>query len=139
MSNSAPVTVVERGEIYWLDWNPARGSEQAGRRPVLVVQTDVANLKANYPLTIVVAVSTKGRPVPLHIVLEPSPENGLPATSYAKCEQLLTVSKARLVQRVGKVDVKTMTQIDAALKQVLALSYTKRRLFGGQKVTLHRS
>jgi mRNA interferase MazF len=121
MNPNTTHTVVKRGEIYWLDWNPSRGSEQAGRRPALVVQTDIANQKPNYPLTIVVAISTSGRPVPFHVVVDPTPENGLSATSYLKCEQILTVSKDRLLTKIGEVDVATMAQVEQAVKQVLSL------------------
>jgi mRNA interferase MazF len=114
-------SVVQRGEVYWLDWNPSRGSEQAGRRPALVVQTDVANQKPNYPLTVVVAVSTHGRPVPFHVAVQPTPGNGFNAPSYIKCEQIMTVSKDRLIRRIGLVDASTMIQVDHAIKQVLTL------------------
>jgi mRNA interferase MazF len=114
-------TTVQRGEVYWLDWNPSRGSEQAGRRPALIVQTDIANQKPNYPLTVVVAVSTHGRQIPFHITLPPTPANGLSAASYVKCEQIMTVSKDRLVSRIGVVDAAIMAQVDHAIKQVLSL------------------
>jgi mRNA interferase MazF len=87
---------VRRGEIYWLDWNPARGSEQAGRRPALVVQENPASDNPNYPITIVVAVSTHGRAISSHIQLAPSQQNGLTVLSYAKCEQLQTVNEPPL-------------------------------------------
>lgn len=112
---------VQRGEIYWLDWNPARGSEQAGRRPALVIQENPASANPNYPLTIVAAVSTKGRSVPSHVAVQPSPQNGLSAVSYVKCEQIQTVSKERLLQKVGTLDAGDMTQVDTALKRTLAL------------------
>ena len=113
--------VVRRGEIYWLDWNPARGSEQAGRRPALVIQENPASANPNYPLTIVAAVSTKGRDIPSHVALAPSPSNGLAAASYVKCEQVQTVSKARLLHKIGELDAADMARGDAALKTVLAL------------------
>lgn len=114
-------SIIQRGEIYWLDWNPSRGSEQAGRRPALVVQTDVANHKPHYPLTVVVAVSTHGRPIPFHVAVQPEAANGLTALSYVKCEQIMTVSKDRLVSRIGVVDSATMAHVDHAIKQVLSL------------------
>src|SRR5579863_9334454 len=92
---------VHRGEIYWVNWNPSRGSEQAGRRPALVVQENPASANPNYPLTIVVAVSIRGREVPSHIPVEPSELNGLSAASFVKCEQIQTVSKDRLETLIG--------------------------------------
>jgi mRNA interferase MazF len=114
-------SIVQRGEIYWLDWNPSRGSEQAGRRPALVVQTDVANQKPHYPLTVVVAVSTQGRAIPFHVAVHPEAANGLSALSYVKCEQIMTVSKDRLISRIGAVDSATMAKVNQAIKQVLSL------------------
>jgi mRNA interferase MazF len=118
MANDPPL----RGEIYWLDWSPGRGSEQTGRRPALIVQRDAANRSENYPNTIVVAVSTKGKPVPFHVEIHPDDTNGLAQTSYFKCEQLLTISKERLMDRIGKADPDTMAKVDIALKKVFDLT-----------------
>jgi mRNA interferase MazF len=118
---TSPNPIVQRGELYWLDWNPARGSEQAGRRPALVIQENPASSNPNYPLTIVAAVSTQGRDIAAHVAIEPSVFNGLSAPSYVKCEQVQTVSKARLTQRIGVLEAQAMTRVDAALKRVLAL------------------
>ena len=115
-------SVVRRGEIYWLDWNPARGSEQAGRRPALIIQENPASANPNYPLTIVAAVSTKGRSIPSHVAIQPSLTNGLAAPSFIKCEQIQTVSKQRLIQRAGTLDDDAMARVTAALKTVLALT-----------------
>jgi mRNA interferase MazF len=113
--------VVRRGEIYWLDWNPARGSEQAGRRPALIIQENPASANSSYPLTLVAAVSTRGRPIPSHVAIQPSPQNGLSAPSYVKCEQIQTVSKERVIQRIGELDDRDIARVDQALKKVLAL------------------
>ncbi len=118
---TAPALIVRRGDIYWLDWNPARGSEQARRRPALIVQENPASANPNYPLTIVAAVSTKGRLVPSHVAVQPSAQNGLSAPSFIKCEQLQTVSKQRLLQKIGALDAGDMALVDAALKKALAL------------------
>jgi mRNA interferase MazF len=86
---------VRRGDIRLVDWSPSRGSEQAGMRPAVVVQTDAANLNPRYPNTIVVTVSTKGKPVPFHVSIEPSEQNGLKEKSFVKCEQVLTIADGR--------------------------------------------
>lgn len=109
----------KRGEIWLLDWSPSRGSEQSGFRPALIIQTDAANSNPNYPNTIVLAVSTKGKPVPFHISLKPSGENGLKEASFVKCEQVLTVAKDRLVRRLGTVVERDLQQIRRALRLVL--------------------
>jgi mRNA interferase MazF len=112
---------IHRGEVWWVDWSPGRGSEQIGRRSALVVQTDAANQNPAYPNTIVVAVSRKGRDVPFHVRLEPTATNGLTAVSFAKCEQVLTVSKERLQQRIGRIAQSDLERVAEAVKVVLAL------------------
>ena len=110
-----------RGEIWLVDWSPSRGSEQAGRRPALVIQTDAANLNANYPLTIVAALSSQGRAVPSHVLIQPYPRNGLKNDSYVKCEQIMTVSKDRLIDRWGSISPEDMSKVSQALRQTLSL------------------
>lgn len=111
----------KRGEIWLLDWSPARGSEQAGFRSALVIQTDTANNNPAYPNTIVLAVSTKGKPVPFHIAMDPTRKNGLSEVSYLKCEQLLTVSKERLSRKLGVVEKDELQQVGKALRLVLEM------------------
>jgi mRNA interferase MazF len=112
---------IRRGDLYWVDWSPARGSEQMGLRPALVVQLDSANRNPNYPNTIVVTVSRSGRDVPSHVLIEPTPANGLRDRSYAKCEQILTVSKDRLADHIGDVTPEVMDRIAQAMKRILAI------------------
>ncbi|WP_394796531.1 type II toxin-antitoxin system PemK/MazF family toxin [Armatimonas sp.] len=115
-------TEPKRGDLFWIDWSPGRGSEQQGRRPALIVQTDSANTNPRYTNTIVVAVSTKGRPVPLHVALEPTEQNGLSELSYAKCEQLMTISKDRLGERIGQITAEEQLAVDQALRRALSLN-----------------
>jgi mRNA interferase MazF len=110
---------LQRGEIWLVDWSPARGSEQSGMRPAVIIQTDAANRNSNYPNTIVVTVSTKGKPVPFHTSLKPSGANGLTEISYVKCEQILTISKDRLVKRVGRLEKEYLEHIAEAVRKVL--------------------
>jgi len=87
----------------------------------LVVQLDPANRNPNYPNTIVVTISRSGREVPSHIVIEPEMENGLRERSYAKCEQILTVSKDRLTGYIGHVSPEVMLRVSDALKRMLEI------------------
>ncbi len=100
-----------------VDFNPARGSEQAGRRPAIVVQNDVGNRNERYPNTIVLAMSTKGKPVPFHIAIAPSRGNGLREMTHIKAEQVLTISKARLLGRraVGRITPEQMRRVEVAV------------------------
>ena len=115
------MTSPARGDIWQIDWSPSRGSEQSGMRPAVVIQTDAANSNPKYPNTIVCALSTKGRNIPFHVPLEPTPGTGLSAPSYCKCEQLLTVSKDRLVRRLGKAGEEILAKIEEGVKLVLDL------------------
>jgi mRNA interferase MazF len=112
---------VYRGELYWVDWSPGRGSEQTGRRPALVIQENPASSNPNYPLTIVLTLSTHGHNCPSHVAVLPTESNGLSVASYVKCEQVQTVSKERLGQRIGMLDQEVMARVNAALLRVLAL------------------
>jgi mRNA interferase MazF len=110
-----------RGDIWIVDWSPARGSEQAGMRPALVIQTDAANLNPRYPNVIVLAISTKGKQVPFHVPINPSQECGLKETSFVKCEQVLTISKSRLNKRIGSLSEQHLREVDMGLRRVLEL------------------
>lgn len=110
-----------RGELWVVDWSPGRGSEQLGRRPAVIVQTDAANQHPRYPNTIVVTVSTSGRDVPTHVRIGPDRENGLARASYAKCEQVLTISKFRLERRLGRLAPADVEAINRALAIALSL------------------
>ena len=112
---------IRRGQIWLVDWSPGRGSEQLGRRPAIVIQTDSANANVRYPNTIVLTLSTKGLNVATHVRLEPDRSNGLKETSWAKCEQILTISKERLATLWGSISAEDMTRIESAAKSALAL------------------
>lgn len=114
--------LLERGQLYWIDWSPGRGSEQTGRRPGLIVQADPINRSTRYTNTIVVALSSVYHPVPTHIAVEPSNENGLGRRSYILCEQIQTVSRERVKDKIGCVDHQILQKVDSALKRVLALA-----------------
>ena len=107
-----------RGEIRLVNWNPARGSEQAGKRPALVIQNDIGNEHA--PTTIVAALSTTIRIYPMNVLIEP-PQEGLTKPSIIKTGQILTVSKDRLEKRLGQMEDKKMEEVDRALRLSLAL------------------
>ena len=105
-----------RGEIWYVDFSPARGSEQAGKRPALVIQNDAGNTNPRYPNTIVLAMSTKGKRVPFHVRIDPRKSNGLRETTFVKCEQILTTSKTRLAGKgpLGRVSAGQFRQVEAA-------------------------
>lgn len=123
---------VRRGEIYWVEFDPAKGSEQGGLRPALVVQNDVGN---EYSPTTVVAAITRTippRPYPFVVTVAPQ-ESGLPYPSAVNCAQLATIQKdgaaSRLraprggleVRPLGRLSQAKLGEIDAALKYNLGL------------------
>lgn len=108
-----------RGEIYWVDWNPARGSEQSGTRPALVIQNNTGNQLS--PTTIVATITTREmkRRYPFHV---PVPEGILPRPSTIMCEQLMTIDQSRLVgKRVVLLPDEVMKEVDEALRRSLGL------------------
>ena len=110
---------VRRGDIWLVDWSPGRGPEQFGIRPAVAIQTDAANLNPRYPNTIVLTLSTKGKAVPFHVLVEPSESNGLTEKSFVKCEQVLTISKDRLFRRLGQIEDETLKSVATSIRLVL--------------------
>jgi mRNA interferase MazF len=112
-----------RGEIWVVDFDPGRGSEQRGKRPALILQNDAGNQHSQYLNTIVLAMSTKGKPIPFHIQITPDQQNGLQEVTYVKCEQILTISKTRLhgQKPMGRLSPAEMRKVETAVKLSLAL------------------
>ena len=123
---------VRRGEIYWVELDPVKGSEQGGLRPALVVQNDLGN---RYSPTTVVAAITRTlppRPYPFVVVLE-TEESGLRERSAVNCAQVATIQqsgeRSRLrppprdaeVEPVGRLGAPTMALVDAALRYNLGI------------------
>lgn len=94
--------VVKKGEIYYADLMPVRGSEQGGIRPVLVIQNDIGNRYS--PTTIVCVITSKlNKPeLPTHIYL--GQRFGLKQESIALLEQIRTIDKSRLIEKIGEID-----------------------------------
>ena len=105
---------VKRGDIYFADLSPVVGSEQGGMRPVLIVQNDTGNRHS--PTVIAAAITSqqgKAR-LPTHIELTAS-SCGLSRNSVILLEQIRTIDKSRLRERMGKLDDATMTKVDNAI------------------------
>lgn len=109
-----------RGEIWLVDFNPARGHEQAGIRPALVVQSDVMNQSA-WGTVVVLAVSkateVKRKGI-LNVELGKG-EGGLRLDSVVKCHQIYTIDRSRLIRRFGHLAHNRIAEIDHATKLVL--------------------
>lgn len=115
---------VKRGEIFYADLSPVIGSEQGGVRPVLILQNDVGN---HYSPTVIVAAITtqlqKNR-LPTHVFL-PQKESALARDSVILLEQVRTIDKQRLQDRIMKISPARMTAVDRALQISLGLSKEK--------------
>jgi mRNA interferase MazF len=108
-----------RGEIWLVDLNPTRGHEQGGRRPGLVVSVDLFN-KGPAGLVIVIPITTKEKGIPLHVEIK-APEGGLTKRSFIKCEDIRSVSREQLVQRLGQVTRSTLDAVEDRLRILLDL------------------
>jgi len=105
---------VKRGEIYYADLSPVIGSEQAGVRPILVVQNDVGNKFS--PTIIGIAITSKQKAkLPTHIEIEGT-KYGLDKDSVILAEQIRTLDKRRLKEKVGRLDNETMEKVKRAIE-----------------------
>ncbi len=110
-----------RGEIWLLDWNPRRGSEQGGFRPGLIIQSDLGNHAEGARTTILVPLTTQGRRYAFYVPIPKGKDNGLPGDSWANTTQVFTVDKTRLAKRLGKATPAQMKALVLALTGVLDL------------------
>ena len=111
---------IRRGEIYFAELKDGKGSEQAGLRPVLVVQNDIGNMYA--PTVIVIPITSEiKRDMPTHVDL--GSEYGLYAECIALAEQITTLDNSRLGDYIGTVDDMKMLEVDKALKVSLGVDY----------------
>ena len=113
--------LVKRGEIYYADLSPVVGSEQGGMRPVLIVQNDVGNRHS--PTVIAAAITSqkdKSR-LPTHISIN-ADRCGLAKDSIVLLEQVRTLDKQRLKERMGELDEGPMNKVDNALSVSFGLS-----------------
>lgn len=105
---------VRRGEIYYADLSPVVGSEQGGVRPVLIVQNDIGN--SHSPTVIAAAITSRQdkSKLPTHIGINAA-TCGLSKDSVVLLEQIRTIDKKRLKERMGELDTPSMARINNAL------------------------
>ena len=112
---------MKRGAIFFADLSPVRGSEQGGIRPVLISQNDLGN---RYSQTIIIAaITTKKfkKCLPTHIHLKKE-MTGLKQDSTLLVEQIRTIDKSRMQEKICQLPLEMMTAVDQAIKVSLALS-----------------
>lgn len=108
-----------RGEVWYADFDPVRGHEQAGHRPALVVSADIFNA-GPARLVVVLPMTSVDRGIPLHVAVEP-PEGGVRERSLIKCEDIRSIDQRRLDRRLGAVSAETMAAVDERLRALLEL------------------
>lgn len=106
---------VHRGDIYYADLSPVVGSEQGGMRPVLIVQNDVGNKFSPTVIAAAITSQTGKTRLPTHIMLA-ADKCGLSRDSVVLLEQIRTLDKRRLKERMGTLDGMAMDRVDHALE-----------------------
>ncbi len=113
--------VIKRGDIYYADLSPVIGSEQGGVRPVLIVQNDVGN---KYSPTVIAAAITSQinkAKLPTHIEIS-AQEYGLAKDSVILLEQIRTIDKKRIREKIGHLDDELMEKVNEAISVSFGLS-----------------
>jgi len=114
---------MKRGEVYWADLVPRSGSEQTGRRPVILVSHDGFNRAPAWRSIIVVPISTsasQGKRGPTVVEL-PGGSTGLPKASLAVCHQVTALDRAKLTRKAGTLPPELLREVDEALKAAMDL------------------
>lgn len=109
----------KKGEVWLADFSPTIGREQSSLRPSVLVSVDRFN--ASYAeLVFVCPSTTKDKKIPTQVRVVP-PEGGFAQISFVKCEDLRSISKLRLIKRVGKVSSQTLQAIENRIRLLLGI------------------
>lgn len=111
----------EQGDIWLFDPDPAKGNEIKKMRPALIISCNELNEGAS-GLVIIIPITSKDKQIFSHIRIDP-PEGGLSAPSFAVCEQIRSVSKERLIKKLGKIkDRATLQAIHSWITDLIWLA-----------------
>ncbi len=108
------MTSIKRGDIFYADLSPVVGSEQGGVRPVLIVQNDVGNLHSPTVIAAAITSQINKSKLPTHIEVDAA-NYGLTKDSVVLLEQVRTLDKKRLKEKMGHLDNEAMYKVDRAL------------------------
>lgn len=111
---------VTRGEIWLADLNPVRGSEQAGTRPILVMQTNTINRFTTTVLAIPFTTNLRRASLPSCVQIAMG-EGGLSSESVALCHQLRVLDKTRLTKKLGEINYKSLEKVEICLLFTLGI------------------
>lgn len=120
---------VKRGDIFYADLSPVVGSEQGGLRPVLIIQNDIGNRYSPTVIAAAITSKTEKSRLPTHISVEARAVDGgcgLARDSVILLEQIRTLDKRRLRERMGRLDEERMRLVDRALEISFGLEVPKR-------------
>lgn len=114
---------MKRGEVHWADLVVRSGSEQTGRRPVIVISHDGFNQTPGWKSIIVVPVSTsasQGKRAPTVVEVPPG-AGGLSKASLAVCHQVTTLDRAKLTKKIGTLPAAVLSEVELGLKAAIDL------------------
>ena len=112
---------IKRGDMFYADLSPVVGSEQGGIRPVLIIQNDIGNKFSPTVIAAAITSQTGKNKLPTHINIA-SHHAGLLKNSVILAEQVRTIDKSRLKEKIGQVDETVMGQVNSALGISFGLS-----------------
>ena len=107
-----------RAEVWLVNLDPTVGREQAGTRPAVIVSDDAFN-RSFAELVVILPITSVDKKIRSHVAIT-SPEANLKLPSFVKCEDVSSISKQRLIKKIGKLDERTMSEIEEKLKLILA-------------------
>jgi mRNA interferase MazF len=113
------VSDIFRGDIWLVDLDPTLGREQAGTRPALVISENLFN-QGYAELVIIVPITSQNKKIRSHVKIAQG-EGGLSLESFAKCEDIRSVSKRRLIKKLGNVSRQTIENVEEKLRFLMAL------------------
>ncbi|MGB6037400.1 MAG: type II toxin-antitoxin system PemK/MazF family toxin [Cryomorphaceae bacterium] len=108
---------MKKGDLWWAELSPVKGSEQAGRRPVLIISGNLLN--ENTDIVIVCPLTTKLKRYHGNLILEATKENGLSETSEVLTWQIRTVAKSRLNEKIGSISMNDVEKVHSTLGDIL--------------------
>ena len=113
--------IIKRGEIFLVNLEPIKGSEQGGIRPVLIIQNDISNKHS--PVTIIAAITSRifDKEYSTNVFISKK-ESGLDKDSTIMLNQIRTIDSSRLIKKVGLIDNFTINKVERAIKVSLAMN-----------------
>ncbi|MCE1246921.1 MAG: type II toxin-antitoxin system PemK/MazF family toxin [Firmicutes bacterium] len=110
---------IKRGEVWIADLSPARGREQQGTRPVLVISDDGLN-NSGGEISVVLPITSRNRKFPLHVNLLP-PEGGVKIESMILCNMIRSISHERFIEKLGAISSKTLMKVEETVRLILSI------------------